>query len=370
MKNISVYVMNKKLKPANYYRIIQYFEKFPNVKFHYNVSPFWFYLTVSLKQTKKIRKVVREYFRRSNLKKLKKSLKEDLLNKPEYVIVQKSMTKFNVDSETRKLQEELYKNSNLIWDFDDNILGGKEIIKAEYDLNCKYAKHIIVTSEFLKESLPEECRDRVILLPTTDMEMPIKFEQLDKYNKKRKKVMVKNVNIVWVATSSNLQHLESIVDILDETAKYLKETLNKQLILTVVCDLKLKRKVKDLKVRNIKWTRKRAIKEVRKASIGIMPLNDNEYAKGKGGFKLIQYISTGLPVIASNVGYNNTIFKEDIGFLLDDKENKLEWKKAIYELAKTEEKWENCSKNAYNVWKNNFNYEQNLNLWKKLLGVK
>lgn len=367
MKKVSVYVMSKKFKPSNYYRVIQYLEKYPEVDIHYNVSPFIFALILRFKRNKTIRKLIRKYYIKSNIRRLKRSLKKDLKNKPEYVIVQKSMTKYNVKPIIREMQEELYKNTNLIWDFDDNIIEGKEIIEDEYKLNCKYAKKIIITSEFLKDCLPDECKNRIIYLPTTDMEMPINSKELGRYNEKRLKIMEKNINIVWVATSSSLVHLESIIDVLDETARYIKDTLNKQLVLKVICDLKLNRKVKYLKIVNIKWTRKKAISEIRKASIGIMPLNDNEYTRGKGGFKLIQYISTGLPVIASDVGYNNTVFKNDIGFLVEDRDNKLLWKDAIYELVENKEKWEKCSKNAYDVWKNYFNCEYNINMWKILI---
>lgn len=367
MKKISIYVVNKKLKPANYYRIVQYAKKIPGTKI-YNITPTIFFdLAVRFRESTKWRKVFQELSYQVSIKRMERFLKKDLKRKPDYVIVQKSMTKRRVTKEIRNMQKELIENTTLIWDFDDNILQGKEILQEEFDLYCEQAKHIIVTSEFLKNTLPEECREKVIFLPTTDMKMPIQQGKLEKINQIRKQKMKREINLIWLATSANIPYLEPVLDILEETAKEIMKKYHKRTILRVVCDKKVKRNDRYLNIKNIKWTRNRAIREVRKASIGIMPLIDDEYTRGKGGFKLIQYISTGLPIVASDVGYNETIFKEKIGYLLQDKETKKEWKKAILELVDSQENWEICSQNAYKVWKQYYHYEDNVKLWKKLL---
>ena len=58
------------------------------------------------------------------------------------------------------------------------------------------------------------------------------------------------------------------------------------------------------------------MKEIISAHIGIMPLPDNDFTRGKGGFKLIQYMSTAMPVIASAVGFNKQIVTKDFGYLV------------------------------------------------------
>ncbi len=56
--------------------------------------------------------------------------------------------------------------------------------------------------------------------------------------------------------------------------------------------------------------------------VGIMPLTDGPFERGKCGYKLIQYMAGGLPVIASPVGVNRQIVEHDInGYLAGSNEN-------------------------------------------------
>src|ERR1017187_821595 len=76
------------------------------------------------------------------------------------------------------------------------------------------------------------------------------------------------------------------------------------------------------------WTEATECQEVARFDIGIMPLADGAFEKGKCGYKLIQYMAAGKPVIASPVGSNRTIVEDGTnGFLAaDDRDwiNKLE----------------------------------------------
>src|SRR6056297_1871598 len=66
--------------------------------------------------------------------------------------------------------------------------------------------------------------------------------------------------------------------------------------------------------------------------IGVMPLPDTPWMRGKCGYKLIQYMACGLPVIASPVGVNAEIVEHGVnGFLVGTDE---EWKSALTILLK------------------------------------
>ena len=57
------------------------------------------------------------------------------------------------------------------------------------------------------------------------------------------------------------------------------------------------------------------VNSIAQSSIGIMPLPDNEWARGKCSLKMLQYMSCGLPVVVSHVGMNIEILNlGNIGF--------------------------------------------------------
>lgn len=79
------------------------------------------------------------------------------------------------------------------------------------------------------------------------------------------------------------------------------------------------------------WTEEGEIGLIQTMDIGIMPLPDQPWARGKCGYKLIQYMACGLPVIASPVGVNSDIVEHgENGFLASTPQ---EWAEAIATLA-------------------------------------
>jgi glycosyltransferase involved in cell wall biosynthesis len=82
------------------------------------------------------------------------------------------------------------------------------------------------------------------------------------------------------------------------------------------------------------WSETREISDLQEMDIGIMPVADDPWARGKCGYKLIQYMACGLPVVASPVGVNSTIVNHGVnGFLAA---TPAEWRQAIDSLLSSE----------------------------------
>jgi glycosyltransferase involved in cell wall biosynthesis len=80
----------------------------------------------------------------------------------------------------------------------------------------------------------------------------------------------------------------------------------------------------------VDWSEASEVAELQGMDIGIMPLPEDPWARGKCGYKLIQYMACGLPVVASPVGVNREIVEQGVnGFLAVTAE---EWEGALRAL--------------------------------------
>lgn len=75
-------------------------------------------------------------------------------------------------------------------------------------------------------------------------------------------------------------------------------------------------------LRFVKWSRADEIKQLSCFNIGVMPLTDSKWARGKCGFKGLQYMALGIPALMSPVGVNTSIVQHGInGFLCANHED-------------------------------------------------
>jgi glycosyltransferase involved in cell wall biosynthesis len=87
-----------------------------------------------------------------------------------------------------------------------------------------------------------------------------------------------------------------------------------------------------LPVEVVRWSEATEVAEVQGFDIGVMPLTDDPWSRGKSATKLLQYMACGVPAVASPVGANRDIVKDGVnGLLAEDIEA---WRRAFASLAR------------------------------------
>lgn len=125
------------------------------------------------------------------------------------------------------------------------------------------------------------------------------------------------------------------------TAPYL------QLIHTALRELASKRPIRlvtvgapplnlpDVPLEQHEWALDSEARLIESFHVGVMPLTDTPWERGKCGYKLIQYMACGRPVVATPVGVNCEVVSEDVGLFATTPE---EWFSALRTLAEAPER--------------------------------
>lgn len=115
----------------------------------------------------------------------------------------------------------------------------------------------------------------------------------------------------WTGTSSNLEYLHAIEEPLWEFLCRVPAAK-----VQIVCDSSPRFvRIPDEKIIFVPWSPERECDAVQGMDIGLMPLPDTDWARGKCSLKMLLYMATGIPVVASPVGTNREILgRGPIGF--------------------------------------------------------
>ena len=142
--------------------------------------------------------------------------------------------------------------------------------------------------------------------------------------------------IVWIGSPSTIHYLYSLKDV------FIKLANNHDFKLRVIGDLNFN--IESVSIENIKWSEDTEINEILNCDIGIMPLNNSQWELGKCGYKLIQYMGCGLPVVASKVGANLDIINQNIDGFLVSSDN--EWLSMLSKLISNPKLRDELGKNG------------------------
>ena len=113
--------------------------------------------------------------------------------------------------------------------------------------------------------------------------------------------------IGWIGTKGNLPSLEAIEQPLDQ---FMKRHAGAELLVVAdgVPDFKL---LPCDRVRIRSWSDAIEVESLQEMDVGLMPLTDSEWARGKCSFKMLQYMACGIPVVVSPVGMNAEVLAID-----------------------------------------------------------
>jgi glycosyltransferase involved in cell wall biosynthesis len=206
----------------------------------------------------------------------------------------------------------------VVFDFDDAIFidpdTGRELsgqFRERLQIIIARSSLVIAGNDYLA-AFARQYNKNVLVVPTpidTEKYFPAPAAARDK------------ITIGWMGTVPNFTYLLRLVSVMKRILALADA------VFLIITDLDKKPMELDFsdRIEFKTWQAEVEVDNLRSFDIGIMPLSDDPFTRGKCGFKLLQYMAVGIPVVASPVGMNRQIVEDGInGFLACDDEQWLE----------------------------------------------
>jgi glycosyltransferase involved in cell wall biosynthesis len=133
------------------------------------------------------------------------------------------------------------------------------------------------------------------------------------------------LHVVWTGSHSTLTHLDSVRGAFERLAH------KRRVELHVICDRPQARPFAGVTTHFLRWEAAREAEQLAAGHVGIMPLPDDAFARGKCGCKALQYMAVGMPAVVSPVGVNVDIVHEGDNGMLAKTED--DWVASLDRLA-------------------------------------
>lgn len=210
-------------------------------------------------------------------------------------------------------------SNNLVFDFDDAIYsksdGSVSVMReGRFDRTVARCDRVWAGNQFLERRALEVNRETAVLPTSVDM---------TRYDIDTSKPET-TIDLVWIGSSSTAKYLRDIIPVLEQAA-----VKQPRLRLKIIADFSVQSS--KLSIEAIPWTTECEIPELKSSHIGIAPMWDDPWTRGKCALKVLQYMASHLPVISSHTGTNSEVVEHGkTGFLVSSDS---EWIDAISMLA-------------------------------------
>jgi glycosyltransferase involved in cell wall biosynthesis len=248
------------------------------------------------------------------------------------------------------------KARRIFFDVDDAVMVQRRKISRwsqflkdrRYRATIRIMDHVVAGNEYMAQQIRAMGR-AVTVLPTV--------VDSDHYRVKEHSA-TDSPALVWIGSKSTLPYLQQWMPAIEAAAKQVPGLR----LITVANDTVCNDVVT---VQHIPWDEKTEAESLAMGDIGIAPTPVDQWSVGKSGFKIIQYMATGLPVIASPVGANQQIVRDGVtGILAESHE---QWTAAIVQLARDVQTRRRMASAALGNVKAHYTLEQAREVWRDLL---
>ena len=180
----------------------------------------------------------------------------------------------------------------------------------------KLADQVLVENEYTAGFAARYCPEVSIITGPIDTDRYCVVEG-------QEKKVAEEVVLGWIGSGSTLSYLDLIRLPLKRLGQRFSH-LRLRVVGAEAVDLE------GIPVEARPWSLEGEVKELRGFDIGLMPIPDDPWTRGKGGYKLLQYMAVGLPVVTSPVGINQEIVRDgENGFWARDS---AEWEERLARL--------------------------------------
>lgn len=208
---------------------------------------------------------------------------------------------------------------------------------------CKWSYKVSCGNDYLS-NYARQFNGNVVLNPTTIDTDKYSGQLIQSAKKNTEKVI-----IGWTGSHSTLKYLNGIEEVLQRLEKTFPEVE-----FWVIADKLPKLNLPKLQFRP--WARETEVQDLTNFDIGLMPLPNDVWTKGKCGFKALQYMAIGIPAVVSPVGVNTKIIKHgENGYLAAD----YEWEELISSLIKNKSLRKELGKGGITTVENSFSVNSN-----------